>query len=790
MKFRKLLSFLLALSLCLLVAYSSLPPGITKTKPSLSQTPGFFTENKGQWDSNILFVGTTDFGRIAFTQDAVFYQKLDNDNSEIVKLNFLNHLTPSLHGKNILPHYNNYFIGSDSSKWVSHCRNFTEIKYTNIWQNIDLRYFYTEQGLQHSFYGNQETQWKDLQFQVEGTHDVVYGSEFPYLDNIFSIQGENEIKYNTQETGALLYSTFLGGSLQDYAYDIALDGTAKAYVVGATYSTDFPTTPGSYQKGKKGNQDAYVIKLSANGREPLYSTYFGGSGSDIARSIALDNIGNAYITGETQSTDFPTTPGSYQKEFKGVADTFSVKFNTSGSALHYSTYLGGTWSDTAYDISVDESYNAYIAGSANSLDFPVTEGAYQTKNKGQNAFITKLNPKGTALLYSTFLGGSIQDIAFGIKVDNNGHTYVTGRTQSTDFPTTPGSYQNQNKGYADIFFTILDSSGSTLIYSSYLGGSDNDIAYSIALDSNKCAYITGSTQSTDFPISTGAYQKKLNGSLDGFVVKFCENGAKLLYSTYFGGSGSDIARSIALDNIGNAYITGETQSNNFPTTPGAYQKSNNGGHDAFMSKLKSDASGILYSTYFGGYYGDIAYGIAVDSTGNAYITGQTNSTNFPISQKPYQKSNHGGGCDAFISIINPVASDLKDGKITIVLTIGSKNAYVNQQLVVLDVAPFIDSGRTFVPFRFVGESLGAQVGYTTDASGRVATVTYQLGSTSIILYIGRKDALVNGRTVYLDVAPKIVQGRTVIPLRFVTEALGCKVDWDGQTMKVTITYPA
>jgi hypothetical protein len=784
MKLRKSFVYLLLLLLVFMFinrpvfanVASNMKHGFLEEQKS-SANPYFFTENKGQWNDEILFIGATDFGKVVFTKETILYQRATEE-ALMVDLLLKNSLDSEVEGRGLLSHYNNYFIGSDASKWTTHCRNFTEIRYVNIKQNTDLVYSLTSEGLRYVFIGNNEDQSKELKLKIDSIHCLLHDQK-PY----------DEIHSNTQTSDALEYSTYFGGSRQDYAYNIAVDALANAYIVGSTYSTDLPVSGGALQKINKGQQDAFFIKLNSKGTTLEYSTYFGGSGDDSAWSIAIDKKRNVYIAGDTKSVDFPVSQGSMQKDFKGVNDAFVIKFNTNGFVLEYSTYLGGIFGDYAKAICVDESYHAYITGNTMSPDFPITQGAFQTANKADNAFIAKLDALGNMLVYSTFLGGTVQDIALGIAVDIEDNAYVTGRTMSPDFPVTPGAFQVKHKGLVDVFVAKLNFRGSALLYSSFMGGSGSDIAYDILVDSNKCAYLTGSTQSPDFPVTLKAYQTKQIGSLDGFVVKINDNGTKQLYSTYLGGSEQDIARSIAMDKKGFVYIVGETLSNNFPTTSGSYQKNKSLGHDAFVAKLSTDLKDLHYSSFLGGSYSENPWDMALDLDGKVYIVGQTNSTDFPVTAGAYQKS-ISGSQDFFLSKMNLIATETKDGKITMILTIGSKNAYVNQQLVVLDVAPFIDSGRTFVPFRFVGESLGAQVGYTTDANGRVATVTYQLGSTSIILYIGRKDALVNGRTVYLDVAPQILQGRTVIPLRFVTEALGCKVDWDGQKMQVTIIYPA
>ncbi|WP_420265436.1 SBBP repeat-containing protein [Candidatus Magnetominusculus dajiuhuensis] len=404
------------------------------------------------------------------------------------------------------------------------------------------------------------------------------------------------------QTGtALVYSTYLGGSGDDYAYSIAVDSSGYAYVAGRAGSTNFPTTTGVLQTTFSGYYyNAFVTKLNQTGTALVYSTYLGGSGGDYAYSIAVDSSGYAYVAGRAGSTNFPTTTGVLQTTFSGYYyNAFVTKLNQTGTALVYSTYLGGSRGDYVYSIAVDSSGYAYVAGYTYSSNFPTTTGAYQTTYAGgyyDDAFVTKLNQSGTALVYSTYLGGSGGGFAHSIAVDSSGYAYVAGSTSSTDFPTTTGAYQTTLVGGSDAFVTKLNQSGTALVYSTYLGGgSSSDASYvnSIAVDSSGYAYVAGYT-SGSFPTTTGAYQTTYASSGDAFVTKLNQSGTALVYSTYLGGSGSDMAHCIAVDSSGSVYVAGDTSSSNFPTTTGAYQITNAGGSsDAFVTKMAMAAS----STY-------------------------------------------------------------------------------------------------------------------------------------------------------------------------------------------------
>jgi hypothetical protein len=383
--------------------------------------------------------------------------------------------------------------------------------------------------------------------------------------------------------GALVYSTYLGGSSFDQGYDIAVDTSGSAYVTGITGSADFPTTSGAFQTSFKGGFiDAFITKLNSTGSELIYSTYLGGLNA-YGNGIAIDTSENAYITGEASAFAFPITPGAFQTIANGLSDAFVTKLNPSGSELIYSTYLGGSSNlDIASDIVIDTSGNAYVTGFTESTDFPTTPDAFQTTSNAGGAFVTKLNPAGSALIYSTYLGGSIIDTGSGIAVDTSGSAYVTG-TGSSDFPTTPGAFQTALKD-GGAFITKLNPAGSELVYSTYLGsGSGNDIT----VDTYGNAYVTGITASIDFPTTSDAFQPSLKGSFDAFILKLNPTGSALVYSTYFGGSDVDEGVKIATDTSGNAYITGVTQSTDFPTTPGAFQTTLIDQRNAFVAKLQT-----------------------------------------------------------------------------------------------------------------------------------------------------------------------------------------------------------
>ncbi len=323
--------------------------------------------------------------------------------------------------------------------------------------------------------------------------------------------------------------------------------------------------------------------------------------------------------------------------------------------LDYSTYLGGTGSDTALAIAVDSNGAAYVTGSTFSTDFPVA-GAFQGTMAGApDAFVTKINPTGTAIEYSTYIGGALQDQANAIAVDSSGNVFIAGFTSSTDFPTV-SPISASNSGATDAFITKIDSTGSALVYSTYLGGTTDDSVNSIAIDSAGNAFITGNTDSIDFPV-LGAVQATKGGLIDAFVSEINPTGTALVYSTYLGGTGDDTANGIAIDSTGNAYITGNAKSVDFPlVTPIQSLLADTTWGDVFITKIASGGASISYSTYLGGTLWDAGNAITVDASGNAYVTGFSNSTDFPVASA--LQTNHAGNNDVILVKVDPTGSAL------------------------------------------------------------------------------------------------------------------------------------
>jgi hypothetical protein len=379
--------------------------------------------------------------------------------------------------------------------------------------------------------------------------------------------------------GTLLYATYLGGSGRDEGRGVAVDSAGNVWIAGVTESGDFPTL-GAADSTLGGSGDAFVVRLAADGSLQA-STLFGSDGADRALALRLDASGNAYVTGETSGVNFPTTTGAYDQTPNGDFDAFAVKFSPSVAIL-YSTLLGGPGFDHGLALTVDGTGSAYITGKA-SGGFPVTAGAYDTTpNGGYDMFVTKLTPSGSALAYSTYVGGDAWDEGLGIAVDGDGNAYFTGNVQSLDYPVTPGAVGGALRGLIGVAATKLNPAGSALIYSGVIGGSVWDEGDALAVDSTGAVFISGHQASPDFPTTAGAFDTTFGGGVDGFLLKVDPTGSTLLYSTFVGGEGWDGAMAMSIDDAGRAYVTGATTSGDFPGTLVAGSR---GGFDVFAATI-------------------------------------------------------------------------------------------------------------------------------------------------------------------------------------------------------------
>lgn len=486
---------------------------------------------------------------------------------------------------------------------------------------------------------------EQVQMQVEGADSL-------------RLEDENRLHLTTaagELTLPLLQPVTTGGTALDLP---SVEASLDDQKITAPFATSTVETTGI--------QSTMTAQATASKiPELLYSTFLGGAESEQGQAIAIDEAGNAYITGHTVSPDFPTTPGAFSPT-NNNRDVFVAKLNSDGSDLIFATFLGGSeQNDLAHALAVDEAHNVYIGGVTDSPDFPTTPAAFDTQFDGLfDLFAVKLNPTGTELIYSTFIGGSDNETGDGLAIDQAGNAYISGDTYSDDFPATPGAFDTQLDGDSDAFVAKLNPDGSALIYASLVGGSYFDFATDIAVDESGSAYLMGYTWSDDFPATPGASDTVLNGRSDTFVAKFNVDGSGLDYASFLGGDDCEVSRAIAIDGAGNAFLAGDTWSANFSTTAGAYDTTFDGNSEIYVVKLNGDGSGLVYATFLGSSDVDFSYDMTVDEAGNAYVTGNTVSGDFPItngtiySETCSDCGSHPVNTEGFAAKLNPSGSEL------------------------------------------------------------------------------------------------------------------------------------
>ncbi len=565
----------------------------------------------------------------------------------------------------------NLLVGSDRRSWRTGLPLFDAIRYTGIWPGVELNYAAADGQLKAEYVVAPGAAVEPILLRFDGNPRIqddgslrVKTSSGDFVESkpvcYQLIQGERkEVPGGFRETpdGAvgfwtadydhtqplvidpsILLSGYFGGDSEDTITGVSVDSLSNVVVAGWTSSNNLPTT-GGFQENYDGNVDAFVAAFTPNGGSLIYCTYLGGSSDDRAFGLAVDSARNVYVTGQTSSTNFPVA-GSYQKRLTGTRDAFVTKLNPAGNALIYSTYLGGSSEVIGYAIAVSSAYNAVVVGDTTSSNLPVTAGVAQPKFGGsQDAFVANLSPTG-GLIFLTYLGGNGVDHASSVAVGSAGAFYIGGYTYSTNFPTV-NAFQPKSGGGQDGFVARLLAAGNSLSFSTYFGGTGGSNANpeevnAICLNpQGTMVYVAGTTSSSNFPVTAGAYQSALRGETDGFVADFNVHGV-LQQSTYLGGSLNDSITAMALDFYGYPYVTGSTDSPDFPVQQ-PIQSTNAGDMDAFVAKLNLTLSSVTWSTYLGGWGNDGANAIAVDFYTSVLVAGQTSSGNFPAvgNLQPY-----------------------------------------------------------------------------------------------------------------------------------------------------------
>jgi uncharacterized protein (TIGR03437 family) len=727
------------------VSATSVPPDgrQARLKQSVLEAPLRFEANQGQTDRRVKFVSRgPGYTVLLSASDAIL-----NLRGGPVRMT-LRGSRPSAvaDGVDPLPGVSNYLIGNDRSKWRTGVESFGRVRFHGVYPAIDLVYYGSQRKLEYDFVVSPGANPADIDLEFDGAErlslnaagdlvidgpagrvcehrPVIYqenGSLRTPIDGGYVVEPGNRARFRLAAYDhrrklvidpKLSYSTYIGGSGDDGIFEIAVDSTGYTYIGGVTGSADFPVHAG-LGLGFSANQatgdmmhdiatkalpsafgDGFVAKLAPDGKTLVYCTYLGGQSADGVDALAIDANGNVAIMGATASTDFPVTANAYRSSVGAVDSMFVAELNAAGNRLTYSTYFGQSQAilDLSLEgngIAIDSTGKIVIAGQAmandpdQSPDLPIKNAAQSGFGGQMDAFVAKFDPSKSgdaSLVFSTYLGGSGLDSALYAVTDANNNIYVRGGTCSGNFPITANAYQTTRSGNCDAFLTELSPAGQ-ITYSTFLGGSGAEYGATpaatmgpfsllaslglsaanyqifsspfggsyfgsgLAVDSGGFVYVTGATTSTDFPTTSGAYRSSnSSGALTAFITKLDprQSGkAGLIYSTLIG---AGRARAVAVDSAGYAYVTGETQDDNFPVTAGAIQATHGGGWDLFFSVIGTDGKSLPYSTYLGGSADEQGlFGIKLDPTGDVFIGAASQSTNYPVTTGALQTTNHGG----------------------------------------------------------------------------------------------------------------------------------------------------
>jgi hypothetical protein len=647
-------------------------------------TDAYFEANRGQAGPSVAFVsrGTGYAVLLQRNGSAVYRLPAVAGDAAPLSIELLGHLAPAaIKGEQPMASVTNYYRGSLPGDWRSGIPHYGRVRFDSVYPGIDLTWHSRGADLEYEFLAGAGADPGQIRIRFSGARRVSIDAQGNLIletragrlqhrrpmawQEISGTRTSVRIALRLRGTTACFrlgrydrgrplwidpvvsYSTYVGGAGYDAGYAITTDGSRGVYMTGTTASIGFPAQGSSVNS----NDDAFVMKFDESG-SLLYTTVLASNGNTSGQAIAADSSGNVYIAGTTDATNFPVTPGAWQTAFGGVADAFAAKLNPAGT-LVYASYIGGTGQEAGTGIAIDGSGNAYVSGYTSAV-FPTTRGAAQTLYGGgfADAFVVKLNALGSAAVYSTLLGGSGNDEAQAIVVDLAGQACIAGYTDSTNLAAY-AALQPSPGGEGDALIACLSADGTAWTMVSYLGGSNLDQAYALAIDATGNLYVAGTTYSADFPITSGAFQPANAGSYDAFIAKLSPGGSRLVYATYLGGSGSDAATTVAVGSTGDVWIGGYTASVNFPLS-GAWQSAAGGSFDGFISHLSPNAGGLLTSSYLGGSGDDRVLGIALDPTGLVFTAGSTLSTNFPITPGAMQGVAP-AGMNAFLANINPSA---------------------------------------------------------------------------------------------------------------------------------------
>ena len=680
-------------TLSIIISLSLIAQHVSAAPTCVSSQQLTFTQNDGQWASQIKYRTDAPGATVWLAADGAYYQffqgDLDNEPENqslgsipevmclMVKATFVGASSnTTISGENETDYRSNYFFGSNPQRWQTDVPGYESVVYSQVYPGIDLKYYGDGHQLEYDFILQPGADPTMIRIAYEGNCDLLvndngelvvttaYGAitearpyvyqviddEVQVVDGSYQLVSENtfgfEIDWDDYDPNysliidpVLTYSTYLGGTGADYLWGLDIDDEGNAYVAGLTNSADFPTV-NALQEEFAGTFDLFLSKLCLTGDTLLWSTYLGGNGREENPRLKVDGEGNIILSGRVFSLDFPMV-NAYMNTLQGFSDAFVTKFNPEGNQIIFSSYLGGSADDCTTGMDVDTDGNIYLCGYTESVDFPTFE-AFNSEQLGvSDAFVTILDVSGSYLIFSSFLGGGQDETPRGIKVDNDGCVYVCGETTSNDFPILHAIDSTQD-GFGDGFVTKFAAGCQSLVFSTYMGGTDDDGCTGIGIDSGKCVYVSGYTMSSDLPVVNAYQDYHAGGGTDIFLSKFNYSGDSLLYSTYLGGSDLDFCYGIAVSPTRDVFVAGGTYSVDFPTQAALFETYINK-TDAFITRFDASGEMLSFSTFFNGSYDETIRTVVVDDDNNAWVVGYTVSDDLPV-ENAYQDHLTGSNC--------------------------------------------------------------------------------------------------------------------------------------------------
>jgi len=672
-------------------------PDILRARQLMRDLPVRFEPNLGQWNPQVKYFARAGDSRLLLTSHEAV---LDVGGRRLALSLVHSNSTPQISGLEPMNARGNYFIGRNQSQWRTGVTQYSRVRYADVYPGVDLIYYGSAGKLEYDLVLRPGADPQRIRMNFRGADRLTVTPEGDLLVSAGDAELVQRKPVIYQETAAgvrqpvdgrykllsssvvgvelaaydrrhaltidptLVYSSMVGGGGSDSVIGVKVDKAGMVWVAGYTSNGDLTASDGAYQGTSGGGTNIFLARINPKGdftNSLQYFTYIGGNGIDTPNAMTMDSAGFIYVAGSTTSSNFPLGGNVPQNTITGGTDAFVLKFDPSasgGDQLPYSTLLGGSDTDIAYGIDVDAAGKIYVIGTTRSSDFPLTGNAYASVLYGpQDAFVVKYDlTVSPTLVYSSYIGSELADDGRAIAVASSGTVYIAGSTAGTGFPQAGAQYKSAPTGSLDIWLAQMDltqAGVASLVYSSYLGGSDLDEPRKLAIDSTGKVLLTGYTMSSDFPVTGNALQKTLGGNADAFVVRVDfskpQNGF-VDYASYLGGTHGDVGYDITTDASGNIYVTGYTLSGDFPVTRDAIAPTNTG-TAGFVTKLNPTLGVPIYSSFVGSTGQHIGNGVAATSDGTIYVGGIANIQDIFVTSNANQVNYGGGLSDGFLIVI-------------------------------------------------------------------------------------------------------------------------------------------